>query len=165
MGFSRLYRDLSLNRAAASVLMPRKLRWRFLRLLGMNIPGACTVSPDCWFGGTQVTIGRLSTINYGVFFDTSAPITIGERCDIGMQVMLCTSDHQLSGPARRAGPSSGKSISIGNGTWIGTRVVVLPGVTIGEGCVIAAGAVVASDCEPHGLYAGVPARRIRDLFK
>ena len=28
---------------------------------------------------------------------------------------------------------------------------------------IAAGAVVNRDLEPHGLYAGVPARRIRDL--
>jgi maltose O-acetyltransferase len=29
--------------------------------------------------------------------------------------------------------------------------------------VIAAGAVVTEDCAPDGLYAGVPARRIRDL--
>jgi len=29
--------------------------------------------------------------------------------------------------------------------------------------VIAAGAVVVHDCAPHGVYAGVPARRIRDL--
>jgi acetyltransferase-like isoleucine patch superfamily enzyme len=30
-------------------------------------------------------------------------------------------------------------------------------------CVVAAGAVVTGDCEPDGLYAGVPARRVRDL--
>jgi maltose O-acetyltransferase len=40
---------------------------------------------------------------------------------------------------------------------------VLDGVTIGAGCVIAAGAVVTRDCEPDGLYAGVPAVRKRDL--
>jgi maltose O-acetyltransferase len=40
---------------------------------------------------------------------------------------------------------------------------VLPGVTVGDGCVIAAGAVVNADCQPDGLYAGVPARRVRDL--
>jgi maltose O-acetyltransferase len=54
-------------------------------------------------------------------------------------------------------------VSVGNGSWLGTGVTVLPGVTIGEGCVIAAGAVVTADCAPDGLYAGVPARRIRDL--
>ena len=37
------------------------------------------------------------------------------------------------------------------------------GVTVGDGCVLAAGAVVTGDCEPDGLYAGVPARRVKDL--
>ena len=32
-----------------------------------------------------------------------------------------------------------------------------------EACVIAAGAVVTRDCAPHGLYRGIPARRVRDL--
>ncbi|WP_372495087.1 acyltransferase [Nocardioides pinisoli] len=50
-----------------------------------------------------------------------------------------------------------------NGAWIGAAVTVLPGVTIGPGCVVAAGSVVTADCQANGLYAGVPARRIRDL--
>jgi maltose O-acetyltransferase len=41
--------------------------------------------------------------------------------------------------------------------------MLLPGVTVGDGCVIAAGSVVTGDCEPHGVYAGVPAKRVRDL--
>ena len=43
------------------------------------------------------------------------------------------------------------------------RAIILPGVTIAEGCVIAAGAVVNKSTEPDGLYAGVPARRVKDL--
>jgi maltose O-acetyltransferase len=39
----------------------------------------------------------------------------------------------------------------------------MPGVTIGDGCTIASGAVVTRDCEPDGMYAGVPARRVKDL--
>ncbi|WP_447643573.1 acyltransferase [Nocardioides zeae] len=54
-------------------------------------------------------------------------------------------------------------MEIGNGAWIGARALILPGVSVSEGCVIAAGAVVNRNTEPHGLYAGVPARRIRDL--
>jgi maltose O-acetyltransferase len=36
-------------------------------------------------------------------------------------------------------------------------------VHLGDGVVVAAGAVVTEDCLPDGLYAGVPARRVRDL--
>ena len=50
-----------------------------------------------------------------------------------------------------------------DGCWICAGCTILPGVTIGEGCVIAAGSVVNKDCAPDGLYAGVPAKRIKDL--
>jgi maltose O-acetyltransferase len=47
--------------------------------------------------------------------------------------------------------------------WIGANVTVLPGVHIGECSVIGAGSVVTKDVEPYSVYAGVPARKIRDL--
>lgn len=53
--------------------------------------------------------------------------------------------------------------TVGDGCWIGANATILPGVTVAPGCVIAAGAVVTKDTEPDGLYAGVPARRVRDL--
>lgn len=56
-----------------------------------------------------------------------------------------------------------RDVRIGMGTWIGAGAVVLPGVTIGPGCVVAAGAVVVRHCEPNGLYAGVPARRVKEI--
>ncbi|PZU62885.1 DapH/DapD/GlmU-related protein [Sphingobium sp.] len=52
---------------------------------------------------------------------------------------------------------------IHNGCWIGLGVTILPGIVIGEGCVIAAGSVVNKNCEKNGLYAGVPAKRVKDL--
>jgi acetyltransferase-like isoleucine patch superfamily enzyme len=39
--------------------------------------------------------------------------------------------------------------------------MIMPGVTIGAGVVVAAGAVVTKDCEAGGLYAGIPAKRLR----
>ncbi|MCD9154519.1 acyltransferase [Aeromicrobium duanguangcaii] len=157
MGAKRLYRDLTLNGLARSSLLPRALRFRLLRALGMDIPGWTAIMPGCWFGGTDVHIGDGTTVNYGVFFDTAAPITIGERCDIGMEAMLCTSTHEKGGPDRRAGKAGGAPIVIEDGVWIGTRALIMPGVRVGSGCIIAAGAVVTSDCEPHRVYAGVPA--------
>ena len=54
-------------------------------------------------------------------------------------------------------------IRVEAGSWLGAGVLVLPGVTIGHGSVIAAGAVVTKSTCADGLYAGVPARRVRDL--
>ena len=42
-------------------------------------------------------------------------------------------------------------------------VTILPGVHIGRCAVIGAGSVVTGDVEAYHLYAGVPARKIRDI--
>jgi len=54
-------------------------------------------------------------------------------------------------------------VKVGNNVFIGRRATILPGTDIGDNCVIGAGAVVKGKLEPNGVYAGVPARRIRDL--
>lgn len=163
MGVRRLGRDLLINGFVMSSLLPRSARWRLLRLCGMEIEGWCAVSPGCWFGGRDIRIGRGSTVNYGVFFDNAARIDIGNNVDIGMQTMLITGTHGFGDSTRRAGPSSVAPVTVEDGTWIGARAVILPGVRIGSGCVIAAGSVVTKDCQPDGVYAGVPAVRVRDL--
>jgi len=58
--------------------------------------------------------------------------------------------------------SRGK-IVIGDEVWIGTSVTILHNVKIGRYSVIGAGSVVTKDIEPYSVYAGVPARKIRDL--
>ena len=99
----------------------------------------------------------------GCRFEEYAPIVIGDGVEFGPEVALLTASHEIGGPGHRAGTPYVSPVRIGDGCWLGARVTVLPGVTIGRGCLVAAGAVVASDCAPDGLYAGVPARRVRDL--
>ena len=77
--------------------------------------------------------------------------------------MIITAKHSLGGPELRAGDGGPEPVVIGDGTWIGAGAIILPGLTVGAGCIVAAGAVVTKDCTPNGLYAGVSARRIRDL--
>ena len=40
----------------------------------------------------------------------------------------------------------------------------MSGVNIANGTIIAAGSVVTHDTEPYSIYAGVPAKKIRDRF-
>ncbi len=143
-------------------MVPIRARRRLLRGLGVSV-GDAIIGDRVWFGGKDIRFGSGVYVNRGVGFDNSARITIGDRVSIGHDVLICTSTHDLGPSHKRAGAPGGLPIEIGDGVWIGARAVILPGVSIGPGCVIAAGAVVSSDCEPNGLYAGVPARRVRDL--
>ncbi|MFJ5963055.1 DapH/DapD/GlmU-related protein [Pseudarthrobacter oxydans] len=157
-----LGRDLILNTVIASSAFPRPLRWGALRAYGLKVEKS-RISPGVWFGSHRVTIGAGTFINYGCMFNTSAPVTIGRNCDIGMRVTFVTSSHRIGSRERRAGAATSAPITVGDGVWIGAAAVVLPGVTIGEGVIVAAGAVVTSDCAPNGVYAGVPARRVKEL--
>ena len=57
-----------------------------------------------------------------------------------------------------------KPVRIGDNVMISTGAIVVGGAEIGDGSIIGAGAVVTGQCEPLGIYAGVPARRLRDRF-
>lgn len=149
--------------AALSGLVHGRHRHRLLRALGIKGVGKAYIQDRCVFRGFGTRIGDGSFVNYGVRFDDSAPVVIGERVFIGPETMLVTGTHPIGPPEQRAEPSVHHPIKVENGCWIGARAVILPGVTVGEGCVIAAGAVVTKDCHPNGLYGGIPARRIRDL--
>jgi maltose O-acetyltransferase len=156
-----LLRALGLQ-LAASPLLTRTVRWAILRACGVKV-GTRAICAHTTFTGPDIAIGRGSFVNLNCFFDAMAPISLGNGVAVGMDVLFATSTHRIGPPTRRAGDVTAAPIRVEDGVWIGARAVLLPGVTVGAGCVIAAGAVVAADCEPNGLYGGLPARRIRDL--
>jgi maltose O-acetyltransferase len=159
-----LARGLIVNTLSAQHWFPPRLRYRVLRWFGVDVASDTFIAGACFFGSPQVSIGDGTFLNVGCFLDGSGAIRIGERCNIGMEAMLCTSHHELGDAERRAiVPTQGRGVEIGDGCWLGARAMVLPGVRIAPGCVIAAGSVVTEDTSANGLYAGAPARRVRDL--
>jgi carbonic anhydrase/acetyltransferase-like protein (isoleucine patch superfamily) len=56
-------------------------------------------------------------------------------------------------------------LHIGRHVVVGAGTVVMPGVTIGEGCAVGALSFVEVSLDPWGIYAGIPARRIRERKK
>ena len=114
----------------------------------------------------SVYIGDGCCINYGSNFHIGAgdaKIILGNNVFIAMNCTFTTITHVISDETKRAGKNVYKSIVVKDGCWIGAASTILPGVTIAEGCVIAAGSVVTKSTEPNGVYAGVPAKRIKDL--
>lgn len=158
---SELARALVLNSVAGSLVVPNSLRLRLLRRAGVSVGTGVYVSPGCTFVEPPIAIGENCYVNRRCTFEGG--VEIGSDVDLGPDVSLLTSTHEPGTRERRAGQGILKPVRVGRGTWIGAAATVLPGVTIGEGCVIAAGSIVSADCEPHGLYAGVPATRRRDL--
>lgn len=159
---ARIVRDVVVNGVAASGAIPPRLRYLIYRGYGIDTR-TWSINPGTFFGGNRIQIGSGTFINYRCFFDNAAPIYIGSACQIGMSVTILTGTHEVGGPERRAGDACAMPVHIGDGCWLGARSLIMPGVTVGDGCVIAAGAVVIRDCEPNGMYAGVPAKRVKDL--
>jgi acetyltransferase-like isoleucine patch superfamily enzyme len=151
------------NMLAGSALIPQPLRWLMWRAGGIDV-ASMRIFPGVTVTGEALSIGARSFLNHGVYLDAgSGRILIGHDTLIGPQVMILTATHQLDGGQVDHSRTS-RNVIIGNNVWLGARSTILPGVTVGDGCVIAAGAVVTRDCESGGIYAGVPARRIRTLI-
>jgi maltose O-acetyltransferase len=158
------FKKILVNDIASMNIVPTKLRKNIYAICGMKIDTQA-IWPGCYFSGFNLRIGKGTWINRGCHFDNDLSlIEIGENCGIGMEVMFCTSSHKIGNSEKRAGENIKQSIIIDKGCWIGTRSTILPGVTIGKGCVVAAGSIVNKNCEPNGLYAGVPAKRIKELL-
>lgn len=132
------------------------------------------VSPGCSIKGIgNVFVESGCTIGLrAVLWSTKARIFLGEKVVMGPNVTIITGDHRIDLPGRFLAditdseklPENDQDVKIEKDVWIGANVTILKGTTIAQGCVIAAGAVVTRDTKPFGVYAGVPASRIRDRF-
>lgn len=160
------FKRFLLNTIASSDLLDHGERLWLYRCFGMRA-GKVFIEPQVQFSQvdlTNVVLFDRVFINRGCFLDNAREIALGRNVCLAPRVELHTTTHAIGLPERRVGETCERApIYIMSGCWLGAGVKVLPGVTIASGCVIAAGAVVNRDCLPHGLYAGVPAKRIKDL--
>lgn len=65
-------------------------------------------------------------------------------------------------PEKYTGDSINAAVHIGRHVVIGCMSVILPGVDIAEGCALGAMTLCLKSTSPWGIYAGSPARRIKD---
>jgi acetyltransferase-like isoleucine patch superfamily enzyme len=115
----------------------------------------------------------------GPFVEIQRGVVIGNRCKVQSHAFVCDlvtigDDCFISHGAKfvndlfsRGGPARGdrtlwKSTTVGNRVSFGTNATVLP-VRICDDVVIGAGAVVTRDITEPGVYAGNPARKLRNL--
>jgi acetyltransferase-like isoleucine patch superfamily enzyme len=129
----------------------------------VNLYG-CRIGADTFVGPfveiqRRVSIGQRCRIQSHAFI--CELVTIGDDCFVGHGVMFVNDTFASGGPAR-GDQSKWLPTHIGNKVSIGSNATIMP-VRIADNVVIGAGAVVTKDITRAGIYAGNPARRLRDL--
>ena len=129
----------------------------------LNLYG-CTIDDDTFIGPfveiqKNVSIGKRTKIQSHTFI--CELVSIGNDCFIGHGVMFINDLFSEGGPAG-GDATKWKSTKIGNNVSLGSNATILP-VEIIDGVVIGAGSVVTKDIKIKGIYAGNPAKLIREL--
>lgn len=118
----------------------------------------------------KLSFGKNVQVNDYVHIVSMDSITIGDNVLMASHVFISDNSHgcykgcdndssPLVPPIQREYLTA--PISIGNNTWIGEGVIIMPGVTIGEGCVIGAHSVVSRDIPQYSIAVGSPARVVK----
>ena len=122
----------------------------------------------------DVTIGRDCSIWYNAVLRGDVNrIVIGDRTNIQDGVVLHTIYDKAKHPSQTI---IGNDVSVGHNAiihgavigdncLIGMGATVLDNAVVASGCIVAAGALVLSGAklEPDSVYAGVPARKVKEI--
>jgi acetyltransferase-like isoleucine patch superfamily enzyme len=90
-------------------------------------------------------------------------VTIGDNVSAAGSVFITSENHGLNPltPSFNDNPLEVAPVKIGDGVWLGEKVIILPGVEIGEKAIIGAGSVVTKNIPPYSIAVGNPARVIK----
>ncbi len=116
------------------------------------------------YGGDTLVWGRgASSWGIRVWVQGGTTCSIGEGCLFSENITIRGTDHhsifdldtgeQINRPA---------NVTIGRHVWVGQDCAIGKGVSIDDGAIIGARSLVVSDVGKAELWAGVPARKLRD---
>lgn len=111
----------------------------------------------------NVEIGDYTVVGRNVIIASKTDLTIGKYVLIGPSVQI---NDQFHGMDRNDLIINQKAIlkpvMIEDDVWLGAGVKIMPGVKIGEGSIIGANSVVTHDVPSYQIWAGNPAKFIRE---
>lgn len=93
-------------------------------------------------------------------------IRLGEASGIGQHSVAVAANHQVRLGREylyTAWNETRTGVEIGDNVWVAANCVLLPGTRIGSNSVIGAGSVVSGEVPANEIWAGVPARKVKDV--
>ena len=141
---------------------PEEVRSILTKITGNKIDDSVQVlTPFNTDFGRNIKIGKDVFINKSCMFVDLGGITLEDNVLVGPEVKILSVNHPVD-PIKRRGVII-KSVKIKHNAWIGAGAIICPGVTIGKNSVIGAGSVVTKDVPDNSVYAGVPAKFIKNI--
>jgi putative colanic acid biosynthesis acetyltransferase WcaF len=142
---------------------PRPMHaWRafLLRCFGATMGANCHFYPNSriWAPWKLICADQV-TAGDGVMIYNPASIRLGSHAILSQDAYLCGATHDYDDPRF---PLLACEIEVGAYAWVCARASVGPGVCVGEGAVLGLGSVTTRDLEPWGVYAGVPAVKVKE---
>jgi len=118
-----------------------------------------------WGDPSRLIVGNNVSLINTLFNTSSGTVTIEDDVFFGHNVCVLTGSHlyEYKGVARKDYPKEGNNIIIRKYSWIASNVTIIGPCEIGENAVIGAGSLVLGDVPAGCLYAGVPAKFIKNI--
>jgi acetyltransferase-like isoleucine patch superfamily enzyme len=144
-----------------------------LRTYGAKIGSNCVIDtgltihrPDKYLPFKNLEIGDNVYIGHNVLFDLTAKIVIQNDIGVGAGCQFWTHTGEFKKKFMDKEHDYHEEIldiTIEKNTIFYSGVITSPGVTVGKYSRIGAASFINKNTESHSFYAGVPARKIKDL--
>lgn len=126
----------------------------------------CRIDPFVTITG-EVRMGNNVHIGVGACIFGTAGVFIGDDCSISPGAKIFTTSYDsetghLANPQLKDKKYLSGPVLIGDRCIIGANTVVLPRVTIENDVLVGAQSLVNKDLQSNSIYAGNPARKIKD---
>lgn len=140
-------------------------RWIDYKRRGIKVWGDAYVYPSAKIGdgvsigrgaeiGHNVSIGQNTRIGAGAFIPEG--VVIGKDCFVGPKSTFSNDMYPMSPK------DQWQKTVVCDGASIGAGACIRPGVVIGIGALVGMGSVVTKHIPSYEIWAGVPARKIRE---
>lgn len=115
------------------------------------------------WGGHHVHFGSYIYANFNLTIVDDGHVYVGDKVMFGPNVTIATANHPIDPTLRAKGLQYNRDVYIGENTWIGAGVIIVPGVRIGTNTVIGGGSVVTKDIPDNVVAVGNPCRVLREV--